>query len=64
MVKFTLTFSQQRRFPSFGGFPLHCPSGEGAVVTAPGGGGQQLELPSGSESGSELNVDPKLGLLP
>lgn len=31
MVKFTLTFSQQRHFPSFGGFPLHCPAGEGAV---------------------------------
>lgn len=38
---------QQRYFPFFGSFPLHCVSGEGVI--APGDGEQQLELSSGVE---------------
>ena len=44
---------QQKHFPFFGSFPLHCLSGKGAIVTVPGDGEQQLELSSGMESGPE-----------
>lgn len=48
---------QQKHFPFIGSFPLHCFSGEGAIVTVLGHGEQQLELSSGMESDPNLSID-------